>query len=116
MNEDTKNTQACAETTAGCRCKNGVCVNTHFTLAIVAVCISCFTGFFSIPLSIAALIFSLRAQDQVAQAQLEDARRTAFWAGLFGWITVAFALIPLILILLFGGFLLTLLTAGMAAA
>ena len=40
-------------------------VNTHFTLAVVAVIISCFTGFWTIPLALASLILSLRTQDLV---------------------------------------------------
>lgn len=86
-------------------------VNTHFALAVTAVCLSCFTGFFAIPLALAALIFSLRAQDQLAHAETEEASKAAYWAALFGWITVAIAVLPVLLILLFGGTIL----AGLAA-
>ena len=78
-------------------------VNTHFALSVVAVCLSCFTGFFAIPLALAGLILSLRAQDQLAQARTEEAAKTAFWAGLFGWITVLTVLIPVLLFVFFGG-------------
>ena len=46
-----------------CAATGGNCVNSHFTLAIVAVLLSCFTGFFTIALALAALILALRAQD-----------------------------------------------------
>lgn len=48
-------------------------LNTHMTLAVAAVCISCFTGFFTIPLSLASLIFSLRAKDMLLQAHTQEA-------------------------------------------
>ena len=89
-------------------------LNTHFVLAVTAICVSCLTGFFSIPLALAALIFSLRAQDQLSQNQLQQARQSAFWAAIFGWITLAFLLLPIMLILLFGSAILTAL--GIAAA
>ena len=77
-------------------------INTHFALSVVAICLSCFTGFFVIPLAIAALIFSLRAQDQLTQEKWEDAQQNAFWAGLFGWLTVALVVLPILLLLFFG--------------
>lgn len=86
-------------------------VNTHFALSVTAVCLSCFSGFFAIPLALAALILSLRAQDQVQQGRTEDAARTAYWSGLFGWITVIVAVLPVALVLFFGGAIL----AGLAA-
>ena len=91
-------------------------LNTHFVLAIVAVITSCFTGFWTIPLALAALVFSLRASDLIYQERKEEAKKAAWWAGLFGWLTILIALIPLILIFLFGGALLTLLGAAVAAA
>ncbi len=90
-------------------------INTHFVLAVVAICLSCFTGFFAIPLALGALIFSLRAQDQLTQNQLELARQSAWWAGLFGWITVLIAILPILLIIFFGGAILATLGAALHA-
>ena len=81
-------------------------IQTHFVLSIVAICASCFMGFFAVPLAIASLIFSLRTQDHLMQEKWELAKQTSFWAGLFGWITVAILIIPILLIILFGGALL----------
>lgn len=86
-------------------------VNTHFVLAVVAVCASCFTGFFAIPLALAALIFSLRAQDLLNQGNLLESSRAAYWAGLFGWLTVIIAVLPILLLISFSGAIL----AGLAA-
>lgn len=91
-------------------------VNTHFILAVVAICVSCFTGFFAIPLAIAALIMSLRAQDLQMQDRIEDAERSAYWAAVFGWITVLLALLPIIAFIFFGGALLAALAALLGAA
>lgn len=116
--EHKQNAESCAiteRTKDDCRCQSGACVNTKFTLAVIAVCLSCFTGFFSIPLALAALILSLRAQDQVQQGKLQDAQRSAFWAGLFGWVTVLIALLPIIAVLFFGGAILAGLTAFLSA-
>ena len=96
-------------------CQNGKPVNTHFALSVVAVCLSCFTGFFAIPLALAGLILSLRTQDQVMQGRTEEAARCAFWAGLFGWITVAIVLIPVFLFIFFGGTILAALAAIISA-
>ena len=90
-------------------------LNTHFVLIIIAIIISCFTGFWTIPLALAALVFSLRASDLIYQNRLEEAKKAAWWAGLFGWLTVLIAAIPVILILLFGGTILALLGAAIAA-
>lgn len=90
-------------------------INTHFVLAVVAVCASCFTGFFAIPLALAALILSLRTQDLLTQDRLEEAQKTAFWAGLFGWITVLLVLLPVLLMIFFGGAILAALTAFISA-
>ena len=98
--------------------KNGavMCsVNTHFVLAVIAICLSCFTGFFTIPLALAALIFSLRTQDLLAQMRTKEAERNAYWAGLFGWVTVIIALLPLLLIIFFGGAILAGITAFLSA-
>ena len=91
-------------------------VNTHFTLAVVAVIISCFTGFWTIPLALASLILSLRAQDLVQSTRVQDARQPAWWAGLFGWLTVAIAVIPILLFLFFGGVILAFLGTVLSAA
>ena len=96
-------------------CRQGKGVNTHFALSIVAVCLSCFTGFFAIPLALAGLILSLRTQDQLTQGRTEEAAKTAFWAGLFGWITVLTVLIPVILFVFFGGVIITGLAALISA-
>lgn len=91
-------------------------INTHFILVVVAIIISCLGGFWTIPLALAALVFSLRASDLIYQKRLTEARNMAWWAGLFGWLTVGLALIPIILVILFGGTILALIGAALAAA
>ena len=91
-------------------------VQTHFTLAVIAVIVSCFTGFWSIPMALASLILSLRTQDLVQNARLAEAKQSAWWAGLFGWLTIAIALIPVLLVLFFGGAILAFLGAVLSAA
>lgn len=90
-------------------------INTHFILAVVAICASCLTGFVAIPLAIAALIMSLRAQDLLMQARTEDAARSAYWAAVFGWITILLALLPILAFIFFGGALLTVLATLIGA-
>lgn len=94
----------------------GVYLNSHFTLSIIAVILSCFTGFFTIPIALAALILSLRAQDWTRDDRLAEAQRVAWWAGFCGWLTIIIAIIPLLFILFFGGTIIALLTAMLAAA
>ena len=89
-------------------------INTHFVLAIVAVITSCFTGFWTIPLALAALVFSLRASDLIYQERLPDAQSAAKWASIFGWLTIVIALIPVLLLIAFGGTILALITAALA--
>ena len=79
------------------------CVNTHFTLAVVGICLSCFTGLFAVPLALAALILSLTSQAKLEQDNLVQARETARWAGILGWASVVVALLPLLLLILFAG-------------
>ena len=90
-------------------------INTHFVLVVIAIIISCLGGFWTIPLALAALVFSLRASDLIYQERKEEAQNMAWWAGLFGWLTIGLALIPIILIILFGGTILALLGAALAA-
>ena len=90
-------------------------INTHFVLVIIAIIISCLGGFWTIPLALAALVFSLRASDLIYQDRLEEAQNMAWWAGRFGWLTVGIALIPIILIVVFSGTILALLGATLAA-
>ncbi len=90
-------------------------LNTHFVLAIVAVIASCFTGFWTIPLALAALVFSLRASDLIFQERTVEAKNAAKWACVFGWLTIVIALIPVILVILFSGTILALLGAAIAA-
>ena len=90
-------------------------INTHFVLVVIAIILSCFTGFWSVPLAIAALVFSLRASDLIYQNRLEEAQKAAKWAAVFGWLTIVIAAIPLILLVLFGGTILALLGAALAA-
>ena len=90
-------------------------INTHFVLVVIAIIISCLGGFWTIPLALAALVFSLRASDLVYQNRNEEAQNMAWWAGLFGWLTVGLALIPIILIVVFSGTILALLGAAIAA-
>lgn len=91
-------------------------LNSRFTLSVIAVILSCFTGLWTIPLALAALILSLRAQDLAQATQWEEAKNTAWWAGLFGWLTIVIALIPVILVILFGGTILAFFAAVLAAA
>ena len=90
-------------------------INTHFVLVVVAIIVSCLGGFWTIPLALASLVFSLRASDLVYEERLEEATKMAWWAGLFGWLTIGLALIPLILIIIFSGTILALLSAAIAA-
>ena len=91
-------------------------INTHFVLVIIAIIVSCLGGFWTIPLALAALVFSLRASDLVYEERDEEAKRMAWWAALFGWLTIGIALIPLILIAIFSGTILALLGAAIAAS
>ncbi|MBO5910863.1 MAG: hypothetical protein J6Q05_01530 [Elusimicrobiaceae bacterium] len=90
-------------------------INTHFVLVVIAIIVSCLGGFWTIPLALAALVFSLRASDLVYQERNEEAKNMAWWAGLFGWLAVGLALIPIILIVIFSGTILALLGAAIAA-
>ena len=90
-------------------------INTHFVLVVIAIILSCLGGFWTIPLALAALVFSLRASDLVYQNRNEEAQNMAWWAGLFGWLTVGLALIPIILMVVFSGTILALLGAAIAA-
>ena len=91
-------------------------INTHFTLAVVAVITSCFTGFWTIPLALASLILSLRTQDLIQNNRGSEACQSAWWAALFGWLTIFIALIPVLLIFFFGGAILAFLGALISAA
>ena len=91
-------------------------INTHFVLVIIAIIVSCLGGFWTIPLALAALVFSVRASDLVYEERDEEAKRMAWWAALFGWLTIGIALIPLILIAIFSGTILALLGAAIAAS
>ncbi len=90
-------------------------INTHFVLVIVAIIASCFTGFWTIPIAIAALVFSLRASDLMYQERPEEAKDMAKWAKIFGWLTIIIAIIPVILgvlaLVFFGGSLLAIISA-----
>ncbi len=96
---DTKQAPSCGT----CPLTQKTPLNTHFALAVVAVCFSCLSGFVTIALGLAALIFSLRAQDKLAQGQLQEATSMAWWAGVFGWVTVLISLLPVIAFVFFGG-------------
>jgi len=92
-------------------------VNSHFLLSVIAVLVSCLGGFWTIPMALAALIFTLRTEDLMrTPMRLEDARRSAWWAGLFGWLTLGIALLPMILMFFFGGAILAFIAAAIAAA
>lgn len=91
-------------------------INTHFVLVIIAIILSCLGGFWTIPLALAALVFSLRASDLIYQQRPQEAKNMAWWAGLFGWLTLVLVLIPLLLIVLFGGAILTLIGTALSAA
>lgn len=120
-NKEQQEASSCAvdeRTKDDCKCAvNGAdCVNSRFTLSVIAVILSCFTGFFTIPMALAALILSLRAQDLAHEDRTQDARRAAWWAGLFGWLTVLIAILPIIAVIFFGGTILAFMTAALAAA
>ena len=101
-----------------CKCNlNGAnCINSHFTLSVIAVIISCFTGFFTIPLAIAGVILSLRAQDLARDGHTQEAKSTAFWVAVFSWLTIAIVLLPVIAVVFFGGAIMALLGAILSAA
>lgn len=90
-------------------------INTHFVLVVIAIIISCLGGFWTIPLALAALVFSLRASDLMYEERMEEAKNMAWWAALFGWLTVGIALIPIVLVIIFSGTILALLGAAIAA-
>lgn len=92
--------------------------NSHFVLAVVAVIVSCLGGFWTIPMALASLILALRAEDLMrgAEQRTESARKSAWWAAFFGWLTIGVALLPVILIFFFGSAILAFLAAGLAAA
>ena len=89
-------------------------VNDHFTLAVIAIIVSCISGFWTIPMALAALILSLRTQDLIQNARVEDARKTAWWVALFGWLTIVIAVLPIALMIYFGGAILAFLGALIA--
>ena len=89
-------------------------VNDHFALSVVAIIISCISGFWTIPMALAALILSLRTQDLIQNGRLEEARKTAWWVALFGWLTIAIAVLPILLMIFFGGAILAFLGALIA--
>lgn len=99
-----------------CNLNGEGCLNSRFTLSIIVVILSCFTGFFTIPIALAALILSLRAQDWARDGRMEEARRVAWWAGFCGWLTVIIALVPILLVIFFGGTIIAFLTAMLATA
>lgn len=90
-------------------------VKDHFILSVIAIISSCLTGFFAIPLAIAALIFSLRVQDLIQQNRLQEAKNLSTWAAVFAWVTILIALVPIVLFILFGGVILAFLSALLAA-
>lgn len=90
-------------------------VNPHFLLAVIAIIISCFSGFWTIAMALAALIFSLRASDFQHSGQTERAHQNARWAAVFGWLTVLVWLVPWLLIILFGGAVFAFVAALLAA-
>ena len=87
----------------------------HFILSVIAVIVSCLTGFFTIPIALAALIFSLRIQDLNRQERSAEAVSLSRWAAVFGWLTILIALIPVILFILFGGAIIAFISALIAA-
>ena len=105
MTEGNNQTACSVKETDDCRCnqRGGGCINSRFTLSVIAIILSCFSGFWTIPLALAALILSLRAQDLAYNGRTEEASRTAWWAGFFGWITVGIVVLPIVLIIFFGG-------------
>ncbi len=115
MNES-GNTHTPAQTPSSASNAANARVNSHFALAVIAVCLSCFSGFVTIALGLAALIFSLRTQDQLMLGRTEEARQTAWWAGLFGWISIVISLLPIILFIFFGGAILAALGALLSLA
>ncbi len=106
MPQNEQNTQTMPSQAPSCQqcpLKQKPPVNTHFALAIVAICLSCLSGFVTIALGIASLILSLRAQDKLSLGDEKEAASAAWWAALFGWITVIISLLPIIAMIFFGG-------------
>lgn len=103
MTQNEQNNPAHTPSCQQCPLAQKAQINTHFALAVVAVCLSCLSGFVTIALGLAALILSLRAQDQLSQGQTKEAVSTAWWAGLFGWVTVLISLLPILVLIFFGG-------------
>lgn len=110
-----ENTQNLPAANACSTCPNNK-INTHFTLSVITLILSCFTGLWTIPLALASLILSLRTQDLIQAARWDEAKNTARWACFCGWVTILAALLPVILIIFFGGAMLTFLIALLAAA
>jgi len=79
-------------------------VKDHFVLSVVSIATTCFAGFWPLPIAIAALIFSLRIPTLCKEDRLEDAKSLSRWAAVFGWVAIGLSvIIPILLLLLFGG-------------
>lgn len=92
-------------------------VKDHFVLSVVAIVATCFAGFWPLPIAIAALLFSLRIPTLCREDRLEEAKSLSRWAAIFGWVAIALSIIvPIILLLVFGGAIVAFLSAIFAAS
>ncbi|MGB2578439.1 hypothetical protein AAIR98_000358 [Elusimicrobium simillimum] len=76
-------------------------VETHLTLAVVSLCLSCFSGFLAAAPALASLIFALRADDKQDLGEMAQARKSAKYAQILGWISIALIVLPWVAIFLF---------------
>lgn len=87
-------------------------VKDHFVLSVVSIATTCFAGFWPLPIAIAALIFSLRIPALCKEERLEEAKSLSRWAAVFGWVAIGLSVIvPVILMIFFGGAILAVLSA-----
>jgi hypothetical protein len=92
-------------------------VKDHFVLSVVAIVATCFAGFWPLPIAIAALLFSLRIPTLCREDRLEEAKSLSRWTVIFGWVAIALSIIvPIILLLVFGGAIVAFLSAIFAAS
>lgn len=87
-------------------------VKDHFVLSVVSIVCTCFAGFWPLPIAIAALVFSLRIPTLCQEDRLEDAKSLSRWAAVFGWVAIGLSIVvPILLMIFFGGAIVALLSA-----
>lgn len=72
-------------------------INSHLVLAVVALCLTPFGGILSLPAAIAALIFALKSENEWVAHRHEEAKHSAKYANIFGWVSIALFFIPWII-------------------